>query len=137
MTFLESIFERLERASGATVVSEIHDGDVRAITGRELLSMVQQARQFLRARGMKKGDRCALLASNSVRWIALDLALMAEGVVVVPLYSRQAPAELVHLLLDSLPLRIFCMNAAVAADRKRRRSVRERTGEDLFGVQRA
>jgi long-chain acyl-CoA synthetase len=119
MTFLESIFERLERASGATVVSEIHDGDVRAITGRELLSMVQQARQFLRARGMKQGDRCALLASNSVRWIALDLALMAEGVVVVPLYSRQAPAELIHLLLDSLPLRIFCMNAAVAAEIKK------------------
>ena len=119
MTFLENIFERLQRASGAIVVSEIHDGEVRPVTGGELLSMVQQARQFLRARGLKKGDRCALLASNSIRWIALDLALMAEGIVVVPLYSRQAPSELVHMLLDALPLRIFCMNAAVAAELKR------------------
>jgi long-chain acyl-CoA synthetase len=119
MTFLENIFERLQRASGAIVVSEIHDGEVRPVTGGELLSMVQQARQFLRARGLKKGDRCALLASNSIRWIALDLALMAEGIVVVPLYSRQAPAELIHMLLDALPLRIFCMNAAVAAELKR------------------
>jgi long-chain acyl-CoA synthetase len=119
MTFLESIFERLQRASGAIVVSEVHDGDLRPATGGELLSMVQQARQFLRARGLKKGDRCSLLASNSIRWIALDLALMAEGIVVVPLYSRQAPSELVHMLLDSLPLRIFCMNAAVAAELKK------------------
>jgi long-chain acyl-CoA synthetase len=119
MTFLESIFERLHRASGAIVVSEIHDGEGRPVTGSELLSMVQQARQFLRARGLKKGDRCALLASNSVRWIALDLALLAEGIVVIPLYSRQAPSELIHMLLDSLPLRIFCMNAAVAAELKK------------------
>ena len=68
---------------------------------------------------MKKGDRCALLASNSVRWIALDLALMAEGIVVVPLYSRQATGELVHMMLDALPLRIFCMNAGVAAEIKK------------------
>lgn len=119
MTFLETILERLQHASGAIVVSEVHDGDLRPATGGELLSMVQQARQFLRARGLKKGDRCALLASNSIRWIALDLALMAEGIVVVPLYSRQAPSELVHMLLDSLPLRIVCMNAAVAAELKK------------------
>ena len=46
---------------------------VAAERAKELLAMVQQARQFLRARGMKKGDRCAVLASNSVGWIALDL----------------------------------------------------------------
>ncbi len=119
MTFLETIFEQLQRAAGRAVVSEIHDGQLRPVTGDELLRMIQQARQFLRARGLKKGDRCALLASNSIRWIALDLALMAEGVVVVPLYSRQAPAELIHMLRDSLPLRVFCTNAAVAAELKK------------------
>ncbi|HEY0704923.1 MAG TPA: AMP-binding protein [Candidatus Acidoferrales bacterium] len=119
MTFLETIFERLQRAESRTVVSEIHDGQLRPVTGAQLLVMVQQARQFLRARGLKKGDRCALLASNSVRWIALDLALLAEGVVVVPLYSRQTPAELIHMLRDSMPLRVFCTNAAVAAELKK------------------
>ncbi len=118
-TFLETIFDRLQRSATRTVVTEIHDGQLRPVTGDELLKMIQQARQFLRARGLKKGDRCALLASNSIRWIALDLALMAEGVVVVPLYSRQAPAELIHMLRDSLPLRVFCTNAAVAAELKK------------------
>src|SRR5277367_4843958 len=119
MTFLETIFERLQRAPDSMVVSEIRDGAAHSVSARDLLAMVQQARQFLRARALKKGDRCALLASNSIRWIALDLALMAEGIVVVPLYSRQAPSELIHMLFDSLPLRIFCMNAAVAAEIKK------------------
>src|SRR5277367_6235576 len=119
MTFLETIFERLQRAPDSMVVSEIRDGAAHSVSARDLLAMVQQARQFLRARAMKKGDRCALLASNSIRWIALDLALMAEGLVVVPLYSRQAPAELIHMLRDSLPLRVFCTNAAVAAELKK------------------
>jgi long-chain acyl-CoA synthetase len=119
MTFLEAIFERLQRAAGLPVACEIQEGAVRATTGGELLSMIQQARQFLRARGLKKGNRCALLAPNSVRWIALDLALMAEGAVVVPLYSRQALPEVVHMLIDSRPSRIFCPNAAVAAEIKK------------------
>jgi long-chain acyl-CoA synthetase len=119
MTFLEAIFERLQRAAAVPVVCEIHDGAVRATTGRELLSMVQRARQFLSTRGLRKGDRCALLAPNSVRWIALDLALMADGVIVVPLYSRQALPELVHMLTDARPSRIFCPTAAVAAEIKK------------------
>src|SRR5262249_30687688 len=45
-------------------------------------------------------DRCALLGANSIRWVATDLALMAEGLIVVPLYSRQAPRELVGMLKD-------------------------------------
>ena len=119
MTFLETIFERLQRTPNSIVVSEIRDGAAQPVAASKLLSMVQQARQFLRARGLKKGDRCGLLASNSERWIALDLALMAEGVVVIPLYARQATSELVQMMLDALPLRIFCMNAGVAAEIKR------------------
>ena len=73
------------------MLQEIHGEKIHSVTGSELLAMTQQARHFLLARGLKKGDRCALLAPNSIRWVALDLALMAEGIVVVPLY-RQASA---------------------------------------------
>ena len=119
ITFLEAIFDRLQRAAALPVVCEIHDGAVRATTGSQLLSMVQQARQFLRTRGVQQGHRCALLAPNSVRWIALDLALMAEGAVVVPLYSRQALPEVVRMLTDARPSRIFCPHAAGAAEIKK------------------
>ena len=52
---------------------------------------------------MHKGDRCVLLAANSIDWVALDLAAMAEGIIVVPLYARQAPAELAAMMRDAQP----------------------------------
>jgi long-chain acyl-CoA synthetase len=116
MTFLEHIFAQLQKSSASPVLCEVRDGQVVAATGGELLSLVQQARAFLRSRNLKAADRCALLAANSIRWAALDLAMMAEGIVVVPLYARQAPAELVAMLKDSNPVRIFCSDVALAAE---------------------
>jgi long-chain acyl-CoA synthetase len=54
-----------------------------------------------------------LLAANSIRWVALDLALMAEGLIVVPLYSRQSPAELIAMMKDCTPSLICCGDAAL------------------------
>jgi long-chain acyl-CoA synthetase len=119
MTFLENIFERLQQAGSAPVLREIRHGKTNSVSGDELLSMVQEARNFLIARGVKKGDRCALLASNSIRWVALDLAMMAEEVIVVPLYSRQAPAEIVAMMKDSSPARICCSTAERSAEIKK------------------
>ena len=78
--------------------------------------MIAQARAFLAARGLKNGDRCALLAPNSIRWVALDLALMAEGVSSCRSYARQAPAELAGMMKDSTPALICCSDAALAAE---------------------
>ncbi len=119
MTFLENIFDRLQQSANEPVLQEIHGEKIRSVTGGELLAMIQQARHFLLARGLKRGDRCALLAPNSIRWAALDLALMAEGIVVVPLYARQAPAELVAMMQDATPSRVFCLDAAIAAEIKK------------------
>ncbi len=118
MTFLEQIFERLLRAADASVVREIRDGKIVSVTGAKLLGMTQQARVNLRTQGLQKGDRCVLLAPNSIDWIALDLALMAEGIIVVPLYARQTLAELVTMMKDSDSSRIFCHDAVIAAEVK-------------------
>ena len=67
----------------------------------------------LRRYGLQPGDRSALLAPNSIRWIAIDLALMAEGVIVVPLYSRQAPAELAAVMKDCQPRLLIAGDAAL------------------------
>ena len=61
MTFLETIFARLEKTADKPVVQEVRDGQIVAVTGAALLSLVAQARLFLVTRGLNKGDRCALL----------------------------------------------------------------------------
>ncbi|MGA8102665.1 MAG: AMP-binding protein, partial [Candidatus Acidiferrales bacterium] len=113
MNFLEHIFESIQRHADRSVLQEIHESRVYAVTGRELLALVEQARAFIIAAGLGKGDRCALLAPNSVRWAAVDLALMAEGIIVVPLYARQSPVELVAMMKDCTPARICCSDASL------------------------
>ncbi len=108
MSFLESIFASLEKASATPILQEIHEGQVTAFTGRDVLELVGKARAFLSGRGLKKGDRAGLLANNGVRWMAMDLAMMAEGLIVVPLYARQAPTELVVMMKDCSPSVICC-----------------------------
>ena len=113
MPFVGEIFEQLKSSGAATVLQELRDGEVTAVSGNELLEMVRQARTFLASKGLKKRERCGLLAANSIRWIAMDLAAMAEGLIVVPLYSRQAPSELVAMMKDSAPALVCCGDAAL------------------------
>jgi long-chain acyl-CoA synthetase len=114
MSFLRDIFAQLEAAPDAVVLRET--GTYEAILGMRgpgLLLEVAKARAFLRGKGLKRGDRCALLAHNSIEWVAMDLAIMAEGLIVVPLYARQASAELVAMMKDCSPALICCGDQAL------------------------
>ncbi len=108
MNFLEQIFSNLEQAAGRAVLQEARESGLVATTGGELRAQVETARVYVRGAGIKKGDRCALLAPNSIRWVALDLALIAEGIIAVPLNTRQTPKELVGMIRDAVP-RLVCI----------------------------
>jgi long-chain acyl-CoA synthetase len=98
--FLENLFHQLQRAADRVVLREIRGEQFTGVTGRELLEQVGRARGYLRGLGLQPGERCVLFGNNSIQWTALDLALMAEGAIVVPLYARQAPAELAGMMKD-------------------------------------
>ena len=115
MPFVVDILSQLEAAADIPILQEIRDGQITGVTGGELLESVRQARTFLAAQGLKKGDRCGLLAPNSIRWVAVDLAIMAEGLIAVPLYSRQAPVELVAMMKDCTPSLVCCGDASLRA----------------------
>ena len=116
MSFVGEIFSQLKAAANITVLEEIRDGQIVGVTGDALLELIRQARTFLAAKGLQKSDRCGVLAANSVRWIALDLAAMAEGLIVVPLYFRQSATELVAMMKDSAPS-LVCCGEAMLRDR--------------------
>jgi long-chain acyl-CoA synthetase len=113
MNFLEGIFERLRHSTERPVLQQIDQGKLLSSNGRQVLGLVHAARSFLLNAGLKKGDRCALLAANDVRWAAVDVAAMAEGIIVVPLYSRQAPKELAGMMKDCAPSLVVCGEAAL------------------------
>src|SRR5665213_440761 len=116
MTFLQKILARLESAGDAPVLREVRDGQITSVSGSEFLILVERARSFVAARRLKKGDRCALIAPNSIRWAAIDIAMMAEGIIVVPLYARQAASELIGIMKDATPAYIFCSEDAIVSE---------------------
>jgi len=118
LTFLEAIGEQLEAAGDTVVLQELRDRTIDA-TGHNLLALIAQVRTFLRGKKLKRGDRCALLGANTIHWVAMDLAIISEGLIVVPLYPRQTPGELVAMMKDCSPSMVCCENAAL------RDSVRE------------
>jgi long-chain acyl-CoA synthetase len=111
--FLENIFSQLKKADSRVVLREVRGQEFVGVTGSELLEQVQQVRTFLRNSSVRPGDRCALLAPNSIRWVAFDLAMMAEGVIVVPLYSRQSSGELASMMKDCRPRLLFVSDAGL------------------------
>src|ERR1700722_9288606 len=111
--FLEDIFAQLKKADSRVVLREIHGEEFVSVSGKELLEQVGRVRAHLRRMGLQAGERCALLAPNSARWVAFNLALLAEGIIVVPLYARQAPAELAGMMKDCGPRFLFTSDAVL------------------------
>ncbi|MBO0799827.1 MAG: AMP-binding protein, partial [Blastocatellia bacterium] len=108
MNFIENILHRIKQTPARPLLREVRDGRLSAISAGEFLALIRQARSYLRQAGLKRGDRCGLLAPNGVRWAAVDLALICEGIIVVPLYPRQAPAELARMLDDCGAAMVCC-----------------------------
>jgi long-chain acyl-CoA synthetase len=113
MPFIGDIFAQLQAAADVRILAEIREGEITGVTGAELLERIRLARTYITSKKLKKGDRCGLMAVNSIHWVAMDLALMAEGLIVVPLYSRQAPAELIAMMKDCTPSLVCCGDAGL------------------------
>ncbi|MBV9183150.1 MAG: AMP-binding protein [Acidobacteria bacterium] len=114
-SFLVDIYRSLERVGERRLLTELSQPEAKSVKGRDLLRRISQARAFLSTQGLRSGDRCALVAANGIDWIAMDLAIMAERLIVVPLYHRQAAGELVAMLKDCSPALICCGSAGLRA----------------------
>ncbi|MFC7441696.1 long-chain-fatty-acid--CoA ligase [Laceyella putida] len=82
------------------------DGDV-TLTYGELAERVSRLKQALKAQGIGKGDRVALLLFNDFRYLELFYAVTALGAIVVPLNFRLGRLEIVELLQDCTPKAFF------------------------------
>ena len=103
MSFIDRMLRALDDHRERAFVVEIRGERQVTTRGALLRAMVEEARVALRARGVGPGDRVCLIAANSARWIATDLAVLAEGATLVPLYARQASSELAGIVRDASP----------------------------------
>jgi long-chain acyl-CoA synthetase len=78
----------------------VWDGDNR-LTYQELGQRVDALAGALKALGLQKGDRIAILDVNSQRYLECYYAAAQTGIVLLPLNSRLAPAEITYILNDA------------------------------------
>ena len=57
----------------------------------------------LKALGVERGDRVAILANTRLEWAVADFGALAIGAVTVPIYQNSLPEEIEHIVQDSKP----------------------------------
>jgi acyl-CoA synthetase (AMP-forming)/AMP-acid ligase II len=96
------------RLNGKRVANEIavvwHD--VR-LTHKELDTRTNALANVLLGKGIKKGDRVALIAANCNQFIEVHAACSKIGAILVPLNTMLQAAEVSHLLNHSEPKAVF------------------------------
>jgi len=81
---------------GARKSSEFFD-----LSWKEVLERVEAYGNYLRALGLKKGDRVALQARNQMAWALLDWAMSSVGIVSVPIYVQSLVSEVDYIMRES------------------------------------
>lgn len=99
----EAVCDRWARqAPGRLALIEPRDdGEDRRHTFRDLSRLSNKLANGLRASGVKKGDRIAVLLPQSIEALLTHLAAYKCGAIVVPLFTLFGPDGLAHRLSDS------------------------------------
>jgi long-chain acyl-CoA synthetase len=77
------------------------EGEWRHISSRTLVKRVGHIALGLHSLGLRKGDRVAILASNSPEWTLADAGCQFAGILDVPIYPTLAPGSVRYILDDS------------------------------------
>src|SRR5262245_56667256 len=87
----------------------------RSLGADEFESRVRRAAAAMAGRGLRPGDRVALLSYNRPEWAIVDYAAQLIGAVTVPLYSTATPDQVGFILSDSGSKLVFAEDAGQLA----------------------
>ena len=82
----------------------------RAIPSSVMISRITNIALGLYSLGLRKGDKAAILASNSPDWTLADAGCQFVGIVDVPIYTTLAPGSVEYILNDSGAKVLFLEN---------------------------
>ncbi|MDO9353392.1 MAG: AMP-dependent synthetase/ligase [Solirubrobacteraceae bacterium] len=85
----------------ATALTYHEGGRKTSITYTQLSGEVREVARGLIGLGVGPGDRVGILSTTRAEWVIADLAILAVGAVVVPIYQTNAPEECQHVIADS------------------------------------
>lgn len=77
------------------------DGTWKNISSTEMIERAEQIALGLYSLGLRKGDRCAILAANSPEWTLVDAGCQFAGIIDVPIYTTLASDSVRYIMNDS------------------------------------
>ncbi|MCL5289068.1 MAG: AMP-binding protein [Acidobacteria bacterium] len=113
--FYQRFAEIAGRFAERTAVEVQHPDRVDTHTFAELHRTAESVAVALHARGIARGERCAILADNDFRWVAAYLGVQRLGAVPVPLDTSYKSKQIAALLRDSGARLIFVTPRFLAA----------------------
>ena len=87
-----------------------------AIAGERALADVESLALALRALGVERGDRVALLSENRYEWAVTDLAVLGLGAVTVPIYPTLTAPQ-IRGLLENCEAKLFVVSTAAQLEK--------------------
>jgi long-chain acyl-CoA synthetase len=88
------------------------DSAWQAISSREMIERARSIAAGLHALGVRRGERVAILSESKPEWVLTDAGCQLAGIVDVPVYPTQAPAQVSYILNDSGARVIFVQHRA-------------------------
>ncbi|MEO8911240.1 MAG: long-chain fatty acid--CoA ligase [Gemmatimonadaceae bacterium] len=85
-------------------------GVYKPISHSEVSIRVRRAALGLRALGVQRGDRVAILSENRPEWAIADFASITTGLTDVPIYPTLPAEQIAYMLRDSGSVAIFVSN---------------------------
>ncbi|HKT26062.1 MAG TPA: AMP-binding protein, partial [Terriglobales bacterium] len=105
--FVETAAQYPERIAVELQRSRESSAPEESYTYAELRRVAEHLGAWLQQTGVAPGSRCAILASNGPRWVAVYLGIMAAECVAVPLDTAFKPDQVAKLLKDSGAMLLF------------------------------
>ncbi len=91
----------------AIFLSEPVNGVYQEFSWKSAGAEIRKMAAVLEQKGLKKGDKVAILSKNCAFWVMADLAILMAGCVPVPLYPNSTPQSLNQILIHSDSQLIF------------------------------
>lgn len=105
----------IEAASKYAEITAIRDGK-ESLSYAELPSKTFEVAKGLMSLGVEKGDRVAIWAPNSLRWILAAIGLQMAGAVLVPLNTRMKALEAKAIIERSGAKVLLCVGDFLSKD---------------------
>jgi len=96
------------------MVAGKRNGEWQLVTSERFMTLTNNLSKALLSKGLKKGDKVALMSGNRPEWNIVDFACNQLGIAIVPLYPTLSAQDLSFILHNAEVKLLFASNTELA-----------------------